>query len=152
MNPQDMTPAEIDAVLSDIWTRYYAVDNQADDLRTIARRLKNNGDRFGHLEDLLPRIAKIEDRAAQILCEATPFEAEYERRGRWTRYFLVDDRNGHIHDGRGCSTCRPTTRYRWLIEFADKPASELYAADAFADKVCSTCYPDAPVVKNPAAE
>ena len=61
----------------------------------------------------------------------------------WSRFFLVTQANGHIHNSMGCSTCYPTTQFSWLPTL-----SGLTEADAVAEhgpRLCSVCFPSAPV-------
>jgi hypothetical protein len=83
--------------------------------------------------------AKIE----AVTAEIQPYEDEYERRGRWTRAFLVTNGNGHVHKNMNCSTCRPTTRFAWLTEYSDHKEGEI-VEDA-GERACTVCYPSAPV-------
>lgn len=67
----------------------------------------------------------------------------------WSRFFLVTSSNGHIHNSRHCSTCRPTTTFGWLPYLSGKDESE--AIDFFgpaAEALCSVCFPYAPVAKD----
>ena len=71
-----------------------------------------------------------------------PLNDEY-REHRWSRFFLVQNVGGHIHSSMNCSTTFPTTRWAWLPQL-----SGLTEADAVADqgtRLCSICYPTAPV-------
>lgn len=77
--------------------------------------------------------------------EQKPLDAEYVRRGRWTRSFMVLNNNGHAHRDMHCSTCYPTTRYGWLTDLSGKTEAEVI--EALGSDACSTCYADAPVVK-----
>lgn len=82
---------------------------------------------------------------ARIEAEAAPLEAEYATR-RWSRFFTVQQHNGHIHSSMNCSTCNrghDRTRFVWNPEL-----SGLSQADAVAKlgpTLCTVCFPDAPV-------
>ena len=67
-----------------------------------------------------------------------PLNAEWVRRGRWSRLYLVDNSGGHVHHTMRCKTCYPTTRFVWLPEYSDKPAAEV-VADAGA-LTCLDCF------------
>lgn len=73
--------------------------------------------------------------------EAEVFNAEFERRGGWTRGFLVTD--GHVHSSMNCSTCYITTSYYWLVEFSGRTEAEV--VEAAGERACTVCYPSAPV-------
>lgn len=97
----------------------------------------------------VPRIkASAEQLRAQIAAYRTenidPLEAEYERRGRWSRFFLVTSSGGgHVHSSMSCSTCRPQTQFVWLVEEAGKNEDEII--DRAGDGACTACFPHAPV-------
>lgn len=61
----------------------------------------------------------------------------------WARYFYVTNTGGHIHSSTGCSTCYPSTEFRFLTEISglDRGA----AVDLIGPVLCSVCFPDAPV-------
>ncbi len=61
----------------------------------------------------------------------------------WTRFFLVQNANGHIHSSLQCSTCTRTTRFAWLTDMSGLTASD--AVEAHGERLCSVCFPDAPV-------
>ncbi len=66
--------------------------------------------------------------------------AEYEG---WSRFFLVQASNGHIHKSLWCSTCFPTTQYAWLPELSGLTEAEAVAE--YGGILCSICFPSAPV-------
>jgi hypothetical protein len=93
-------------------------------------------------EDL---IRQAQERLTEISFHFVALNAEYARRGGWSRYYLVED--GHLHydvSGSRCSRIPSTTHY-WMTEFSGMP-SKMVIAKA-QDRVCTTCFPDAPVVK-----
>lgn len=83
---------------------------------------------------------KTEITAARI--QAEPLEAEYDAK-RWSRFFLVTNANGHIHSSMSCSTCNPRTQFAWLPELSG--LTEKDAVDAHGPRLCTVCYPSAPV-------
>jgi hypothetical protein len=60
----------------------------------------------------------------------------------WTRAFLVINNNGHVHKSMDCSTCFPTTRYQWLVQYSNDDEATI-VSDAGED-ACTVCYPSAP--------
>lgn len=82
---------------------------------------------------------------AQNAAEVTfgRLEAEYQRRGGWPRAFLVNNQNGHVHKDRRCSTCKPTTQYKWMTDYSGKTEAEI--VEAAGERACTVCYPTAPV-------
>lgn len=82
--------------------------------------------------------------ADEILFDVEPLDAEWERRGRWTRaYLVVTKGTGHVHRSMNCTTCYPTTQYHWMVDWADKDEAQI-VADA-GERACTVCYPSAPV-------
>jgi hypothetical protein len=80
--------------------------------------------------------------AQDFVYELRPFHAEYVRRGRWNRYFLVKNVNGHVHRSTSCGTCFATTSYAWLFELSDQPVAEMI--EEWGEQACSLCFPEAP--------
>lgn len=94
------------------------------------------------------RIEQAEDRLAEIRHHFVTLNAEYTRRGGWRRYYLVED--GHLHYDVSSSRCSriPSTTHYWMTEFsAQKPAEVIALA---GERVCTTCFPEAPVAPRPA--
>lgn len=67
----------------------------------------------------------------------------YESSGRWTRAFLVDGSDGHVHSSMQCSSCYPTTQFVWLPQYSG--ADEREIVEAAGRSACTRCYPTAPV-------
>ena len=90
----------------------------------------------------LEALDKAEATVSDLLEEANDYNDEYRRRP-WTRAFLVQASNGHVHSSMSCSTCFPTTRYAWMVDYAGKDESEI--VEAAGEAACTICYPSAPV-------
>lgn len=86
---------------------------------------------------------KAQNEADNALYGQQPLDEEYDRRGRWTRAFLVNNSNGHVHRTRACSTTYPTTQWLWLPEFSDHDEAEI--VEAAGERACTVCYQSAPV-------
>lgn len=160
-----MTPVEIDTLLAPIWERQAKVQEQ------ILRYKKVESETYAKIEkikkglrvpgvftpldgielveklSLIGRyIANEGNKLMALEAEALPYEAEYTRRGGWTRVFLATSSNGHAHKGTECSTCHHgeyRTNFAWLVQYSGLPESEI-VADA-GERACTTCYPSAPV-------
>jgi hypothetical protein len=74
---------------------------------------------------------------------AEPLNAEYTRRGGWTRAYLVDNADGHVHRSERCSTFRLGTRYHWLTELSGHSETEI--VELAGERACTVCYPSAPI-------
>lgn len=90
---------------------------------------------------LLRYADKINDELAAIDrldYQSDILDDEFERRGGWTRAFLVNNSNGHVHSSMQCSTCTPTTRFHWVTEYSDSTEDEIVAAAG--ERACTVCY------------
>lgn len=67
--------------------------------------------------------------------------AEWDRRGGWTRYFSTAQ---HIHATRACPSCGPRTRMGLRPEFSGRTVQEMI--EEFQTGMCTKCFPDAPAV------
>lgn len=150
-----LTPVDIDTELAEL---YYA---RADAYAHIERleaeitRYRKYIARESHMpyrvSDYEKQIAQFEEKIAGRRAEITdlraqmaPLEAEYQRRGRWTRAFLVS--GGHLHNTMDCSTCNregKMTRFAWMTDYSG--ASEEQIVEAAGDRACTVCHPSAPV-------
>lgn len=138
-----MTPPDIDAILNDLSHQRAKLIARAESLHTAAHHARTG--RFPD-EDRAARFdAQADEYTPQITAIADqikPYNDEFDRRGGWTRAFLVQNTGGHVHSSMNCSTCYPTTRYTWLAAYSGKDEEQIvYAAGEIA---CTTCYPSAP--------
>lgn len=97
-------------------------------------------------ERALESLRQFDADLAALAAEAAPLNAEFERRGGWTRAFLVTNGNGHVHSTMNCSTCnrgRRATEFQWMTDFSAMDEAEIVAAAGW--RACTVCYPTAPV-------
>jgi hypothetical protein len=152
MDLTNATPAEIDTAL-------YAAYVKTADLTAQQHRAQQfiniiDDTEPGSYDSLLPsrsperraelvaEIETLQERIQEILQgEIYPREARYHSR-RWTRYYLVDNTNGHVHKDQYCDTCFPTTQYAWLVEQSGMTAEDL--VELAGEKACTRCFPWAP--------
>jgi hypothetical protein len=148
-----LTPVEIDTALYEAYAK--AADITAKQQRTQQLIAIIDDTEPGSYASLLPErsperraklVAEVEAheaaRARVFDEEINPREAEHDRRG-WTRYYLVDNTNGHVHKDQDCPTCFPTTRYDWLVEQSGMTPEKL--VELAGEKACTVCFPWAPV-------
>lgn len=91
--------------------------------------------------DLARRQAALDE--MEVLDKmARPLSEEFKAT-RWSRFFLVNNTDGHIHSSMNCSTTRPTTLWSWLPLLSG--LTEKDAVDAHGTRLCSACFPTAPV-------
>lgn len=161
VNLEVASPPEIDAKLAEIWGRFYAVQDKADlqrryrdDYVTRMAQVDAGTYRWAYTDHdrardeagaarVNEKIAALVAEGEAILAEADPYEAEFNRRGGWTRAFLVTNAGGHVHRTRACSTCFPTTRFAWLTDLSGHNEAEI--VELAGSAACTTCYPSAPV-------
>ncbi|AEQ21010.1 conserved hypothetical protein [Rhodococcus phage E3] len=88
-------------------------------------------------------IARLQAQIEQEEALLKPLTDEYKARGGWTRAYLVNNADGHVHSTTGCNTCRWTTQFQWLTSLSGQSQDEIVAAAG--ELACTVCYPDAPV-------
>lgn len=127
------------------------------EMRTKAAAAAAAGERPDYADrQILEQWAKAEEYRAQgqsLAEEMQPYEDEFERRGTWTRAFLVTNTGGHVHSSMDCSTCfrtgydgtgrwRDGTRYHWVTDLSGGTEDEVIKAAGV--RACTTCFRDAP--------
>lgn len=157
-----MTPVEIDTKLAEIYGKEsaaLALKKEAKEIlkgatkRYEEKKAKGSHMGYSNMEQMdeafakthaafTEKMAKADALVAECWAEAAPYEAEYKSRP-WARYFLVANSNGHIHSSRHCSSCYATTRFVWMVEYADQSAEDTIYKHGTT--VCTVCFPDAPV-------
>lgn len=141
-----LTPAEIDTELAAIWAKLNRANLSKWSYEKRLRDAQAGRDNFyasPHRQaELAEWIAKLDTEVKALEAEAAPLDAEFERRGGWLRYFLVQNNNGHVHRGMECSTCFWSTQYSWLIDLAD--CDEDAMIEEWGEKACTVCFPSAP--------
>ncbi|MDX3260761.1 hypothetical protein PV336_16190 [Streptomyces sp. MI02-2A] len=147
------TPVEIDTALYATFVKIEGIAHQRNVAQARINRI--DGTEPGSYESKLPQYSpaaranlaeEVERLEAEITKvtgeEVVPLNAEYWRRP-WTRYYLVDNTNGHVHKDQDCTTCFDDTRYAWLIEQSGMSAEDL--VELAGEKACTVCFPWAPV-------
>lgn len=143
-----LTPAEVDELRAEAVEPAARKIAQAQDARRSANRyLKAGGYYRERGEELLAKAQEALAAAEDAYREAAaPFDAEYERRGRWPRYLLVvSSSNGHVHRGHGC--CSALTPGVTLVapvwQLSGEDDEGVVVSQGF--RACSKCFPEAPV-------
>lgn len=142
------SPADID---TRIVALAYEMDGLADEIRRQrAIASYEYGERLEQAE-----IALVGLRTKLAIAEAENYhlEAEYTRRGGWSRVWLVP--GGHAHRSRSCHSLYVDTVTvlcpRDIRKRALSGASEEKIVDAAGDRACTHCYPSAPVEPRPSS-
>ena len=89
----------------------------------------------------IEKITEIKSEIFKVNGQIRDLDAIYDQ-DPWTRAFLVLASNGHVHSSLDCSTCFPTTRYQWLIQYSND--DEATIVDDAGQDACTICYPSAP--------
>jgi hypothetical protein len=158
VNLTTATPAEIDTVLAEIWERRedarFAGIMAAHALREAEAKVEKYSQEGAATWNLSTWERQVTDLTAKIeaaqvafraaVAEAAPYEAEFTRRGGWTRAYKVLNSNGHIHTSMDCHTCFNTTRFGWLPQVSGLDESEI--VDMAGEGACTVCYPTAPAI------
>lgn len=141
-DPAGASPNEIDAERNRLDIERTKAQATLDRLIEQCRRLVDLG-----IEDALPELRPRIEQARQTIADseaaARPLDAEFERRGGWTRASLVLNSGGHVHRTTACRTCFATTRFAWLTQFSGHDESEI--VEQAGEAACTECYPSAPV-------
>lgn len=154
------TPVDIDTRLSELYDEVQKAQRPLSYLgKDYERSVKAldkvdvDGERYSGQREYLEKEvhttrAKIDDihrEVERIKVEAAPYEAEYRRRGGWSRAFLTTGANGHVHSSMHCSTCNregKATAFSWMTDYSGAD-EESIVGDA-GERACTTCYPTAP--------
>lgn len=150
----EQTPIEIDTQLSDLYEQNLrlqmkaansakTIKHYADGLARIAAGKNGFGATPERLAQYEAELAEIEAAIDDLRVQARPLEAEFRRRGGWTRAFLVANKGGHVHRDMSCSTCFPTTSYAWMVDYSGQDETQI--VEAAGSRACTVCYPSAPV-------
>lgn len=148
----EQLPSQVDDALADL---YYEELRLSFEIVSRESRIKmyrgfqeNNTYDAERYESL---IAKEQEAVASLTAELrdtrgqmAPLEEEYQRRGGWSRAFLVS--GGHLHNTMECSTCNrmgQPTRFAWMPQFSGADEAEMI--EAAGDRCCTVCFPAAPV-------
>jgi hypothetical protein len=142
------TPVEIDTVLAKLsYDLFKLTSRQAQYLKAAAdyqagHRNFNRRPDIEMAEKMEAAAEKLTPQIHELNKEIRPLNAEFARRGGWTRAFLVNNSNGHVHNTQRCSSCFASTEFAWLTEYSDHNEDEI-VADA-GERACTICYPSAP--------
>lgn len=150
-NLTEQTPSEIDAQIADINLRAQRPENRE---RSALNIIEQHADQE---LDTTPRWEQISEYALTqakeqldqahadldaLRAEMYPLNAEFNRRGGWTRFFHVTNTNGHVHNSMHCSSCFPDTQYVWRTDLSGATEEQVVEWEAY--QACSVCMPIAP--------
>ncbi len=120
------------------WDAISKLESAEDSIKFYEKYYPNSVEKIHESRD---KAAKVKLEISFINIEIGKLNAIYDQ-DPWTRAFLVIASNGHVHSSMDCSTCFPTTRYQWLIQYSNDDEATI-VEDAGKD-ACTICYPSAP--------
>ena len=133
---------KIDTELSELhnqrWTIISKIEGAQEDLKFYQKHYPT---RIGEIAKYEGKLIILKDQLFKVGNQILDLDAIYDQ-DPWTRAFLVINNNGHVHSSLDCSTCFPTTRYQWLIQYSNDDENTI-VEDAGQD-ACTICYPSAP--------
>lgn len=141
-DPTTATPSEIDEELARLDVEHANAQDTLRGLRKRRRHLLDDG-MTEYAAELEPRIDQVRQAIAKCETAARPLDAEFARRGGWTRAWLVLNTGGHVHRTTACRTCFPSTRFAWLTQLSGHDETEI--VEQAGKTACTECYPSAPV-------
>ena len=133
---------KIDTELSELHNQRWSLVSKlesAEDTKKFYE--KHYATRVEEINKAIEKIAEIKSEIFKVNGQIRDLDAIYDQ-DPWTRAFLVLASNGHVHSSLDCSTCFPTTRYQWLIQYSNDDENTI-VEDAGQD-ACTICYPSAP--------
>ena len=151
MDLTTQSPVEIDTAL-------LTASNTSEEAMNVQRRVLQIIDRIENAEGYEKSLPWNSDNLLQearatvtttnatirsCTTEINALDEEFDRRGGWTRYYLVLNSNGHVHSSTYCTTCFPTTQYAWLTEQSGMSPQAL--VELAGESACTDCFPWAPV-------
>lgn len=142
-NLETRTPVEIDTEIAHIHERAFPLMVERAEAWRSVGRFRKAGWKVERYSYLMERIDRLTPQIDAILAETAPFDAEFERRGQWRRFYLCNSDGGHVHY-RHCESLRPSTRIAWLPELSGGTEETMVAQ--FGPMACTKCFPSAPLM------
>lgn len=141
-DPSTATPVEIDTALAQLCRSLDRALHSREAAALGVQRCREATPPPSWLPEAQEHLARATSEVERLLRLIAPLDAEYQRRP-WTRAFIVQNTNGHIHSSRACATCYPTTDFGWLPQISGFPQGKII--ELAGEMACTVCYPDAPV-------
>lgn len=129
------TPVEIDTAID---AALFAIATAERDVRIWENR------KYDRDEEKLAAALKALDEAH---AENDRLQALYTG---WTRYWHVQNTNGHIHTSQSCTSCFHDTRYFWRTDLSGLTPEQVVEREAY--NACSVCMPIAPAEQRAARQ
>jgi hypothetical protein len=129
---------ELSVLHNQRWAILDKIASAKDSLKFYQKHYPNRAEEISKYEQ---KIATFQNELFKVGNYILDLDAIYDQ-DPWTRAFLVVNNNGHVHSSLNCSTCFPTTRYQWLIQYSND--DEATIVDDAGQDACTICYPSAP--------
>lgn len=98
--------------------------------------------KFASAEKRAASETKIRELIAQeneLATQERELHGEFNARGGWTRYYIVQNTGGHVHTSMDCNTCFDTTDFGWLTQFSGTGHDEMGTLSGM--DACAICFP-----------
>jgi hypothetical protein len=148
------TPVEIDTQIAHLLgeaAKHFDTAQNALRKHDRLREILHSGDAYakqaaGGEAAIRMRIAELKDIAEteqaqgrDYESEIVPLNQEWRNRGQWTRVYLVDNSNGHVHTSTACRNTYASTQFIWITRLSG--ASEGEVIEQAGSRTCLTCFP-----------
>jgi hypothetical protein len=138
------TPVEIDTELYWLLVERSKVEFT---IETSTARLHNADPDYAPHQALIQNLQEILRKAHAELerlgLRIRELDGEFAAREGWSRAYFVTNSNGHIHTSTSCTTCFPSTQFRFLPQVSGWTMEEII--EEAGEKACTVCFPGAPV-------
>lgn len=142
MNEYELkSPKEIDTEWYEIDFRLNPMLDRLSSYKRYADEARSEYDRASYNRTLAKLHQEYDAEIDRLLAASAPLEAEWKRRGGWSRYYLCATDGGHIHR-LPCSTLRATSRMSWMPALSGLDENGMVAEVGW--KACTVCFPSAP--------
>jgi uncharacterized protein YhaN len=133
---------ETDTKLAELYQKRQEIELSITATRAMVARMQDKTWEQARVAQYRENIKFYRNEVYNLNEQCEPLEALY-REHKWTRYYLVDNTNGHVHSSMSCSTCYDSTAYYWCVDQSGLTAEEL--VELAGEEACTVCFPEAPV-------
>ena len=139
------TPVEIDRELSrqlDLLNNaMYRIDRIDQEIKVLDKESAEapKAERI----NLCDERQKLTEKTQAIMAEIGPGQEEFNRRGGWNRFYMVE--GGHLHLSTSCCSCYSTTQFGWVVDRSGTSYEDI--VKVYGEVICTVCIASAPVMK-----
>lgn len=135
MNLTTASPREIDTRIAEITNAIASLNNAMHRLIGTAKNpYLSQADRDEARNEFDEKGTQVDALHAELLT----LNGEFARRNGWTRFYMVDNNNGHLHTTRHCSTTYTTTSWYWMVDMSGLTKAE--AVELGGKLTCLACF------------